>query len=101
MRYKVESSPRYGPPQYLGGVGKYDVFYWTAAHEGKERLIVKWNTGDYTFYWWDSLRECWKNSYSERVDEKGPSPSETEAILAMYQCFAIKPDRKQDDARQG
>lgn len=90
-RYKIVKDSEYGPPQYLGGVGKYDVFYWTAAHDGKERLIVKWDSGEYSFYYWDFRTKYWKTTYMERAGDKGPSKEETETILAMYECFAIKP----------
>lgn len=92
QRYEVNTG---SPPQYLGGVGVYDVFYWTAAYDGKERLIVKWDSDAYAFYFWDFTNEFWKNSYSKRVELK---PEQTETILAMYQCFAIKPQREQDAA---
>ena len=96
-RYKVGKDSKYNPPQYLGGVGRYDVVYWTAAHGGKERLIVKWDRGDYCFYWWDFPYKRWKNSYSEPVGDKGPLKEETETILAMYECFAIKPQKQEEE----
>lgn len=98
QRYEVSTSKcTCGPPQYLGGVGKYDVFYWTSDYHGEERLIVKLASSEYCFYYWDFPCGCWKNSYSERVKD-GPSSEQTETILAMYQCFAIKPERAGDAA---
>lgn len=89
QRYEV-TSQHTNPPQYLGGVDKYDVFYWASDYNGVERLVVKWASSKYCFYYWDFARPCWRNSYSEQAKD-GPSREQTETILAMYQCFAIKP----------
>jgi hypothetical protein len=90
QRYELFTLSDCEPPQYLGGVGQYDVFYWTAGHDGNERLIVKWDSGAYAFCFWDFTSECWRNSYWDR---KELQPEQTETILAMYQCFAIKPQQ--------
>jgi hypothetical protein len=91
QRYEVSFSSSVPPPQYLGGVDNYDVFYWTAAHDGNERLIVKWASSKYCFYYWDFAYACWRDQYSKVPVSEGPSREQTETILAMYQCFAIKP----------
>lgn len=87
QRYQVTGKP---PPQYLGGVGPYDVFYWAhGPYDGKERLIVKWHDKTGCFYHWNFDFEQWENSAQQRVDTM--SREDTETILAMYECFAVKP----------
>lgn len=94
-RYHVSDSV-VGPPQYLGGVGRFDVFYWASDYKGRERLIVKWADYNGAFYYWDFANKCWKNCYSEHLDKDKMTKDESETILAMYQCFAIKPEWKTD-----
>lgn len=90
QRYEV-TSRHHNPPQYLGGVDRYDVFYWASDYNGEERLIVKWGDVAYWFYYWDFAHECWRDQYSKERANVDPSPEQTETILAMYECFAIKP----------
>lgn len=88
QRYPVSRSGN-SPPQYLGGVQQYDVFYW--AHgpaDGKERLIVKWSDHHDAFLWWDFGGGEWRDSvFQPRV----MPPDTHETIMAMYECFAVKP----------
>lgn len=90
QRYSVTHS-RKNPPQYLGGVREYDVFYWTAAHDGRERLIVKWEDRGDTFLWWDFGGEVWRDSVFR---PKIMPPDDHETIMAMYECFAVKPNNQ-------
>jgi len=87
QRYEVAARV---PPQYLGGVGPYDVFYWAhGPYDGQERLILKWGSYDGQYYYWNFNLARWQNSYSQDVDTV--TPTETKTILAMYDCFAMKP----------
>lgn len=95
QRYRVSSETLH-PPQYLGGVGRFDVFYWASDYNGNERLIVKWAEHSGAFYFWDFHSQCWRNSYSEHIDKGRITKEESDTILAMYKCFAIKPEGNTD-----
>jgi hypothetical protein len=88
QRYRVTHSDD-NPPQYLGGVQQYDVFYWAhAPQKGEERLIVKWADHEQAFLWWDFRIGKWRDNVFE---PKTMPPDIHEVIMAMYECFAIAP----------
>lgn len=88
QRYTVKKSHE-NPPQYLGGVQQYDVFYWAhGPSAGEERLIVKWDDHDWAFLWWDFAGGKWRDG---TFQPQTIPPDIHETIMAMYECFAVKP----------
>lgn len=86
QRYEVTNS-RKNPPQYLGGVGPYDVFYWQRDYNGAPRLIIKWTNHQDAWLVWRFDRQYWENCYQQKTRHP-PTDEHTATILAMYECFA-------------
>jgi hypothetical protein len=83
QRYTFQSNH---PAQYLGGVGKYDVFYVPSM----EKVYAKRSSeaGD-AFVYNLAVRE-WQRGYLIQRGDEPPTDEECAVILAMYECFAVK-----------
>lgn len=74
------------PVQFLGGVGRYDVFYSAE----KDILYLKYDSMSGRLWKYSYASDRWFSGYNaQRVFE--PTDEEKEIALAMATCFAIRP----------